>query len=112
MAAPRVLRLKVASDGTPEGTRVLDAAAGEPLCFDAVMAADVAAGPGGGRAKITLVFHDVPVELTAEVAAPFFIQGHTVGAAAAPPMPPAPAVRAPHPAAPARPGAVRGLGGG
>jgi hypothetical protein len=77
--APRRLRLAVRSDGTPQGTHLVDAGTGEALAFDGQCHADVEGHPKkGGTATVRLVFHDVEVD-AAQAESPFQLLGATLG---------------------------------
>jgi hypothetical protein len=78
---PQALRLKIVSNGDPGGTRLVDAATGQPVAFDCHGRCDLSWHPrAGGTARVVLVFDDVPVEAEGDVKTPFEFHGHACGA--------------------------------
>jgi hypothetical protein len=81
---PRRLRLAVRSDGTPQGTQLVDADSGEPLSFEGGCHAEVRGDPRqGGTASVRLVFDGLEVDARA-AQAPFHLVGATLGHAPPP----------------------------
>ncbi len=84
------LRVKVVTEGSAAGTRVVDADTGDVLAFDGHMKMDLECSGQGGRATITLTFPNVPVETIGDVK-PFNLIGHSTDARpGAPPAAPEP----------------------
>jgi hypothetical protein len=99
---PRLIRLEVQTDGTPDNTRLVDRDTGEELRLDAHVYAQVEGGAGQpGRAYVQAVFADVPVVAAGNVFRPFVLAGVVLGKSGAPPAAAVLAAVPPPPAAPA-----------
>lgn len=108
-APPRLVRLEVQSDGTPDGTRLVDRDTGEELRLDAHVYAQVEGGAGQpGRAYVQAVWADVPVTVAGNVFRPFALAGVVLGKPGAPPV--AAGMGAPTPPPPAAPAPQGGAG--
>lgn len=72
-----MLKLKMVSDGTLDGTKLVDAATGEPFTIEnGTIVCHVKGQEGHGSATVKIVVNRVPVVVSAPDVAPFEFIGH------------------------------------